>query len=138
MPMKKCIVLFTLVIAVSAFSAEKIKTVTLSVSGMTCQSCVNTVEKALKKVEGVKEAKADLKKNRVTVSYASATITSAMLVEAVSNAGFSASEGTTAPKTEMKKHDKSVKEDCKDGCCGDDDAKSMKHSKMKKTESKKS
>ena len=132
--MKKCIVLLTLIFALSAFAAEKVKTVTLSVSGMSCQSCVSTVEKALKKVEGVKEANADLKKNRVTVSYASATITSAMLIEAVSNAGFSASEGTTTPKTEIKKHDKSSKEDCKNGCCGDESGTHTKQSKMKKGE----
>lgn len=133
--MKKMILFFTLVFALSAFSADKTKTITLNVSGMTCGSCVSTVEKALKKVDGVKEAKVDLKTNKATVTFASTT-TSATLIKAVGDAGFSAAEGKSAPKTEMKKKSKSEGEHCGDGCCGDDCYTDAKSTKVKKTETK--
>ncbi|MDP1676496.1 MAG: heavy metal-associated domain-containing protein [Bacteroidota bacterium] len=135
--MKKMIVLLTLVFSISLFSAEKSKTVILNVSGMTCESCVGTVEKALKKVDGVKEVKVDLKNKKATVTLASTT-TSATLIKAVSDAGFSANEGKTASKTDVKKKSKSGDEDCSDGCCGDESKMDGRPMKSKKSDAKKS
>lgn len=136
-PMKKMIVLFTIVFSLSLFAADKTKMVTLNVSGMTCESCAGTVEKALKKVSGVKEVKVDLKNNKAIVTLASAT-TSATLIKAVSDAGFSANEGKAPAKKEMKKQTMSESEECGDGCCGDDCGTDAKPTKAKKTEAKKS
>ena len=135
--MKKYIILLTLIFALSAFSADKTKMITLNVSGMTCESCAGTVEKALKKVNGVKEVKVDLKSNKASVTMASTT-TSATLIKAVKDAGFSANEGKAPVKSEIKKHSKSEAEDCGDGCCGDDCKTDAKPMKSKKNESKKS
>jgi mercuric transport protein len=114
------------------FAAEKTKTVTLNISGMTCESCAGTVEKALQKVNGVKEAKVDLKNKKAVVTFASAKTSSANLIKAVSDAGFDASEGS-APKAGMKKQS-SGEENCEDGCCGEEDA---APAKSKKSETKK-
>ncbi len=135
--MKKMIVLLTLVFSLSLVAADKTKLVTLNVSGMTCESCVGTVEKALKKVDGVKEVKVDLKNNKATVILAS-TGTSASLIKAVSDAGFSANEGKSTAKTEMKKQMKSESEGCGEGSCNEECDPDAKPVKAKKTDAKKS
>ncbi|MFZ4619951.1 MAG: heavy-metal-associated domain-containing protein [Bacteroidota bacterium] len=134
--MKQIIFILTVVVAFTLTAAEKTKTVSLNIKGMTCESCAGTVQKALKKVDGVKEAKVDLKNNKATVTLASATTTSDMLVKAVSDAGFTATEGAGVPKMETKK--KMGEEECKGDCCDDEGGKTMKHSKAKKGEMKKS
>ncbi len=129
--MKKAILLFALIFSVSLYGSDKTKTVSLNISGMTCQSCANTVEKALKNVDGVKEAKVDLKNNTATVVLASATMAPTGLIKAVGDAGFEASEKTTATKKEMKKKSKSDKDECGEGCCGEDEVKPAKSTKKK-------
>ncbi len=62
--------------------------VTLSVTGMTCASCVGHVERALKKVPGVLEASVNLATESAKVS--SAGVSSADLVRAIEDAGYGA------------------------------------------------
>ena len=59
----------------------------LSVSGATCASCVNTIEKALLSVEGVHHAHMNLADNTAT---ASGNADPALLVKAVESAGYGA------------------------------------------------
>ncbi len=114
-----------------AFAEEKGNTVKLTVNGMTCSSCVNTVEKALKGVNGVFEAKVNLKEKSATVVLASnSKITQDELIKAVADAGFSASENKAESKS-MKKAD-----DCEGGCCADDCDSSSKEMKTKKSKAK--
>jgi len=134
--MKRMLVAALLMMSMTLFAADKAKTVTLSVKGMTCESCANTVEKALKGVNGVKEAKVDLKNNQATVTLASTKTTAAVLIKAVSNAGFDAKEAS-AMKTEVKKEMKMGDGECEDGCCGEDEG-HAKPMKGKKAEAKKS
>ncbi|MBI2427698.1 MAG: cation transporter [Ignavibacteriales bacterium] len=115
----KRLILLTLVFTVGIFAADKSKSVTLTVSGMTCESCANTVEKALKKVDGVKEAKVNLSEKSATIVLASAKATTALLIKAVSDVGFTASTGKATSKTEVKKKN-TEKEECGDGCCDDE------------------
>lgn len=42
---------------------------TLRVSGMSCQHCVNTIEKGLRELDGVEEVKVDLKTKEVKLLY---------------------------------------------------------------------
>ena len=68
---------------------EKATTVvTLPVTGMTCASCVSHVEEALKEVEGVSEARANLASERATVEMASGTADIGSLKYAVEDAGY--------------------------------------------------
>lgn len=135
--MKQLIYLLTLAVTTGLFATEKGKTITLSISGMTCQSCANTVEKALNKVDGVKEAKVNLSEKKATVVFASAKTSVASLIKAVDEAGFTASEGKATPKTEVKKK-KAEGDECGGDCCGDECETDSKPAKSKKTESKKS
>jgi len=69
-------VLLIAVIAVGVVTAQATKpqTVKFSVSGMTCNDCVEKVDKALRGVEGVKDVKVDLKKQTAVVTLASAAV----------------------------------------------------------------
>lgn len=61
---------------------------TITVTGMSCGGCEDTVESALKDVDGVVEASADNESDAVTVE-GDANVEA--LVEAIENAGYDAS-----------------------------------------------
>ncbi len=61
----------------------------LQITGMTCASCVNRVEKALLKVPGVESAAVNLATERATVR-AAAGVPASALVDAVGKAGYEA------------------------------------------------
>jgi Cu+-exporting ATPase len=63
-------------------------TLDLGVGGMTCASCVNRVERALKKVPGVAEATVNLATESARVTYAPADQIEAQIRRAVRNAGY--------------------------------------------------
>lgn len=62
--------------------------VTLTIHGMTCGHCVNTVTDALKGVDGVKVAKVTLEDERAEVTYDPAHASVDQLKEAVNAAGY--------------------------------------------------
>jgi P-type Cu+ transporter len=62
------------------------------VTGMTCASCVNRVEKAIGKVAGVERAAVNLATERATVSYDPDQTTMAALATAVERAGYGVPE----------------------------------------------
>ena len=64
-------------------------TIELSVTGMTCASCVGRVEKALKAVPGVNNATVNLATERARISAAGGTSPEA-LIQAVARAGYEA------------------------------------------------
>lgn len=68
----------------------RMKTVTITVKGMTCGGCVNSVTKALKGVEGVQEANVDLQGQSATVTFDEAATHVEALKQAVEDAGYDA------------------------------------------------
>ena len=70
-------------------------TIELDIDGMTCASCVSRVEKALAKVPGVTRASVNLATERATVD-ASNDVSTAQLVEAVTQAGYGATPAAVA------------------------------------------
>ena len=62
--------------------------VSIPVSGMTCASCVNRVEKAIGKVAGVDRVAVNLATERATVSYDPRQTTVADIATAVERAGY--------------------------------------------------
>lgn len=64
--------------------------VTLKVDGMSCGHCVKAVEKALRSVEGV--SLEQLAIGSATVSFDPTRTTVGALIDAVSDAGYEASE----------------------------------------------
>src|SRR5215212_5698172 len=66
--------------------------VTFPVTGMTCASCVNRVEKAIGKVPGVERAAVNLATERATVSYDPRQTTVTDIAAAVERAGYGVSD----------------------------------------------
>ncbi len=64
------------------------QTVTLNVSGMTCQACPITVKKALEKVPGVTKIEVRFEKKQVLVTFDDAKTNTDALVKATTNAGY--------------------------------------------------
>ena len=64
------------------------KTVKLSISGMTCNHCAMHVENALKELTGVKSAKVDLKGKSAEVAYDESAVDTKKMSEAVAEAGY--------------------------------------------------
>ncbi|XP_064481626.1 copper-transporting ATPase 2-like isoform X2 [Ornithodoros turicata] len=60
------------------------------VEGMTCQSCVSTIEGNLSKLEGVRSAKVDLSTKRALVTFESSRVTSNTIRDSISDMGFDA------------------------------------------------
>ena len=67
-------------------------TVLLDVQHMTCALCPITVKKALRQVPGVTDARVDMDKKTVSVTFDADKASVATLVKATTHAGFPASE----------------------------------------------
>src|SRR3990167_3812832 len=83
------------------------------IKGMHCASCVYTVEKALKSVEGVKDAVVNLATNNATVTHNPEEATEDKLSQAVSGVGYKLesinSDGQQTQDNEKKKELKDLK-----------------------------
>lgn len=69
-------------------SAAESKTVVLDVPGMTCKFCPITIRKALNKVSGVTEVKAEFKTKTATVTFDPAKTNVEALMKATANSGY--------------------------------------------------
>ncbi len=69
-------------------AAGEAQTVTLDVPGMTCKFCPITIRKALSKVPGVIEAKADYDSKTATVTFDPDKTSLSALTGATANAGY--------------------------------------------------
>jgi len=75
----------------AAFLMERtMATVTLQVSGMTCQGCVRSVTRVLQSVPGVSQAEVALENGQATVSFDPAEVSIDMLKAAIEEAGYQA------------------------------------------------
>jgi Cu+-exporting ATPase len=81
-----------LVINWEAFVAEN-KQITLPVTGMTCANCVATIERNLKKVDGVQVAAVNLSSERATVEFDPNLTGIDKLVQRVEKAGYGIASG---------------------------------------------
>lgn len=88
--MKRFVVLAALAATLSAPAWAAMKTVALSVPGMTCASCPVTVRAALKRVDGVKDI-AVIGETYIQVTYDDARTNVAALINATKNAGYPSS-----------------------------------------------
>jgi copper chaperone len=64
------------------------ESVELKIDGMTCSGCVNSIQNALYRQDGVNKAIADMDSGVVTVEFDPAVIRRDGLVKAIADAGF--------------------------------------------------
>lgn len=62
----------------------------IKITGMSCNHCVQHVEKALQQTKGVSSARVDLGAERAYVDYNSAEIDIENLLQVIKNAGYEA------------------------------------------------
>lgn len=67
------------------------KTISLSITGMSCGGCVSAVKKALSSVPGVESAEVDLQSASAKVAVGTAAVPIDKLILAVKLAGYRAS-----------------------------------------------
>ena len=72
--------------------------VSFPVTGMTCASCVNRVEKAITKIEGVERAAVNLATERAAVAYDPAQTNLDAIAGAVERAGYGVGELPAEPE----------------------------------------
>lgn len=73
------------------------RTIEIPVDGMICQVCAGTVKRALKTIDGVKDAEISLEKRNAVVRYDERKVTLATLTRVIKDAGFRPGEPTTPP-----------------------------------------
>ena len=69
------------------------KQLTLPITGMTCANCVATVERNLKKLDGVQAAVVNLSSERATVDFDPVKVGLAQLIARVERAGYRVATG---------------------------------------------
>ena len=62
----------------------------IKVLGMSCNHCVDSVKKAVFKLEGVKSVEVELIKNKATIKYDTTNVSLDNIINAVTEAGFEA------------------------------------------------
>lgn len=75
------------------------------IQGMTCSSCSSHVERAVKKLEGVKSVNVNLLSNNMVVDYDENILNDSKIIEAVVDAGYGASTYVEKEKTKTKKQE---------------------------------
>lgn len=70
--------------------ADLMRKETMQIRGMTCAACAKAVERAVRKVDGIKEAIVNLAAEKMTVEYDPAATTADAIMEAVRKAGYEA------------------------------------------------
>jgi Cu+-exporting ATPase len=69
-------------------SEASLQAIELPIIGMTCASCVNNVERALKKTDGVGDATVNLASERASIQFDASKLTVNQLIERVEAAGY--------------------------------------------------
>ncbi len=71
----------------------EVKQITLPITGMTCANCVSTVERNIKKVDGVQSAMVNLSSERATVEFDASLASLDDLIGRVERAGYGIATG---------------------------------------------
>lgn len=61
-----------------------------NIEGLHCASCVNNLEKAMNKLNGVQEANVNLATQKMEIKYSEDVISEQEIIDGVSKAGFKA------------------------------------------------
>jgi Cu+-exporting ATPase len=78
---------------------QPLEIIQLDVEGMTCASCVNRIERFVRKVDGVSQVNVNLATERATIAYDPGLVTRADLTGAVEAAGYDVRQPVAAEAT---------------------------------------
>ena len=81
---------------------EPVETTSIKASSMVCGKCAKTIEKAVYRVEGVKEVGVDVEAKTVRVVYVPARTNVQKIEMAISDAGYDANDRKRNPDTYEK------------------------------------
>ncbi len=87
---------------------EKSEKTTISIAGMSCASCVLKIEKSLKAMKGVYDAKVNFASTRAYVSYEKGIVTRELLVKAIEKAGYTTIEEKPGVDVEKETREKEI------------------------------
>lgn len=73
------------------------------ITGMTCSSCSSHVEKAVKKINGIKKVNVNLLSNNMIVEFDESKTNNEFIIKAVTDAGYGASINNEINKSKTKK-----------------------------------
>ena len=82
---------------------ESIREILLPISGMTCASCVNAVQKAIGKLDGIREVNGNLATEKARVVYDPSKVRISEIKDAVSRAGYQALEIETKDQEDQER-----------------------------------
>ncbi|MCG9804833.1 cation transporter [Staphylococcus argenteus] len=82
---------------------------TFAIIGMTCASCVQSIEKATRKLEGVIHSNVNLATEKMTVEYNPTAVSVSDITQAVSSAGYEAQEDMETSDEANEERDKKQK-----------------------------
>ena len=89
-------------------STDSLKKETVEISGMTCGSCANNVQRALSQLGGVHSAKVDLNASSATVEYDPKMVSRDNMKEAVERIGYKFGAQTSGKQSRERR---------RGGCC---------------------
>ncbi len=88
---------------------KKINSVTLSIEGMTCQSCVSRIEKKTKELPGVEKISINLATEKAVVEYQKNELKISEIVKFIDELGYKAVKEETAKDFDAEKKQKELK-----------------------------
>jgi Cu+-exporting ATPase len=81
---------------------------TLRIEGMTCAACAKSVEKAVKKLDGVLEVNVNFATEKLSVSYEAGKVRISDIKKAIEKAGYKASEEEMTVDSDKEKKDREI------------------------------
>ena len=73
--------------------AESTRYVTLPITGMTCANCVATVERNIKRLDGVRSASVNLASERASIEYDGSKLSQDEILASIQRAGYDVARG---------------------------------------------
>lgn len=77
--------------------------ITFNIKGMTCASCVNRIEKGLKKDSGVLSVSVNLATEKAKIIYNDQSLDANKIAQLISNTGYEATPSSSTDQTDLKK-----------------------------------
>ena len=96
---------------------SEVRTVTLSIAGMSCEACARHIARALDGLTGMVHAEIDLTRNEATVEHLPAFTDETAVIAAIHDAGYAARVTSTRDDAATESEPRTFAK-CGCGCCG--------------------